>query len=69
MYIPHMLVPCVSQEYPTPAARPKNSILENLHLKEEGINIMRHWQDDLDQFVAGSREQLINEVMSEQKIA
>jgi len=65
MDVPHRVRPCPSVEYPTPAARPKNSILENRRLKEEGINVMGSWQDDLIRFVAGFREQLINEVVSE----
>ncbi|MEE8540333.1 MAG: sugar nucleotide-binding protein, partial [Desulfobacterales bacterium] len=67
MDVPYKLVPCPSVEYPTPAARPKNCILENRHLKEENINVMKQWQDDIDQFVNSFREQLINEVMSQDK--
>ena len=64
MDVPHRLVPCSSEEYPTPAARPKNSILENRRLKEENINVMTFWQADIDAFVAGFRERLIDEAMS-----
>jgi dTDP-4-dehydrorhamnose reductase len=61
MGVPHAVVPCSSDAYPTPAIRPQNSILENRRLKKMDINIMAHWQDDLDRFIAGFREQLINE--------
>ena len=62
MDVPLTIVPCTSNEYPTPAKRPTNSILENRHLKEKGINIMAHWQDDLDQFVSSFGERLIDEI-------
>jgi dTDP-4-dehydrorhamnose reductase len=62
MDVPHAVIPCTSEEYPTPAARPKNSILENRHLKEKGINIMAPWRDDVDHFVANFRDRLINEI-------
>jgi dTDP-4-dehydrorhamnose reductase len=65
MDVPHKLVPCTSREYPTPAARPKNSILENRHLKEENINVMISWRADIDEFVAGFKAQLIDEVTSQ----
>lgn len=61
MGVPHAVVPCSSAEYSSPAKRPQNSILENRRLKRMDINIMAPWQDDLDRFIAGFREQLINE--------
>jgi dTDP-4-dehydrorhamnose reductase len=60
--VPHTIVPCTSEEFPTRAKRPKNSILENSNLKEKGINIMSQWQDDIDRFVSSFREGLIGEV-------
>ena len=45
------MVPCTTAEYPTPAVRPKCSILENRRLKNENLNIMNHWQTDLDDYV------------------
>lgn len=45
------VLPCTSEEYPIPAIRPLNSILENRQLKIEGLNIMPHWQKDLDIFI------------------
>ena len=64
MGVPHAVVPCSSDAYPTPAIRPQNSILENRRLKKMDINIMAPWQDDLDRFIAGFREQLINEAQA-----
>jgi dTDP-4-dehydrorhamnose reductase len=65
MKVPHTIVPCTSEEFPTRAKRPKNSILENRHLKEKGINIMSQWQDDIDRFVSSFRERLIGEIKKE----
>ncbi len=62
MGVPHWLIPCTTAEYPTPAARPGNSILENRRLKETGLNLMRPWQDDLDEFIARYRNDLLKEV-------
>ncbi len=59
MEIPHSIEPCTTQEYPTPAPRPRNSILENQRLKQEGISLMRDWHADVDQYVADFREELI----------
>jgi dTDP-4-dehydrorhamnose reductase len=55
------LRPCPSSDYPTPAVRPRNSILENLHLKEESLNLMRPWQEDVDEFVEAFGEDLLEE--------
>lgn len=61
MGVPHSFVPCTTEEYPTPAARPMNSILENKRLKESGINLMQGWKSDLEEFVFRFRDRLINE--------
>ena len=63
MQVSHNIVPCTSEEYPTRAKRPKNSILENRHLKEKGINIMSQWQADIDEFVSGFGEELVAEIL------
>ena len=62
MQVSHHIVPCTSREYPTRAQRPKNSILENRHLKEKGINMMSQWQDDIDAFVSAFGEDLVAEI-------
>ncbi len=53
--------PCPTSDYPTPAARPRNSILANGRLKEAGLNLMRPWEEDLDEFVGAFREDLLRE--------
>lgn len=65
MRVPHNVHPCTSAQYPTRAARPKNSILENRRLKMEGINCMRPWEEDLEEFVALNRERLMREARGE----
>jgi dTDP-4-dehydrorhamnose reductase len=51
MEIKTRVTPCSSNEYPTPATRPMNSILENRQLKMEGLNLIPHWRRDLDNFL------------------
>jgi len=62
MEVPYSMVPCTTRDYPTPAQRPANSILENQRLKNEGINIMRDWRADLMQFAAMFKDRLLDEV-------
>jgi len=61
MGAPHCVLPCPSSEYPTPAQRPMNSILENRRLKESGINLMRDWRLDVAAFAAAFKDRLIAE--------
>ena len=65
MGVPHSFVPCTTAEYPTPAVRPMNSILENRRLKEAGINLMQGWKSDVEEFVFRFRDRLINETREE----
>lgn len=58
------LKPCSSRDYPTPAARPRNSILENRRLKVAGLNLMRPWQEDLEEFVGAFGGDLLREAQA-----
>ena len=42
--------PCETREYPRPAPRPANSVLENRLLKLQGLDLMPSWQDAYHQF-------------------
>ena len=48
----HNLLPCSTEEYPTAAKRPANSILGNARLKALGINEFRDWREDVASFAA-----------------
>lgn len=61
MGVPHNVVPCTSDQFPTRAIRPKNSILENRRLNAEGINCMSPWEEDLEDFAVRFRERLMRE--------
>ena len=56
MDVKHNLVPCETRDFPTPARRPSNSILENKRLKELGLDVMPPWQDDLRAFVKANKK-------------
>jgi len=62
MDVPHRIAPCTTVEYPTPARRPANSILENGRLKQRGLNIFENWDVELERFVREHRTSLTNEI-------
>jgi dTDP-4-dehydrorhamnose reductase len=61
MAVRHNLIPCNTDDYPTPAVRPRNSILENRRLKELGCNLIPHWHTGIDQFVERYKDNLLKE--------
>ncbi|MEA3469265.1 MAG: dTDP-4-dehydrorhamnose reductase [Thermodesulfobacteriota bacterium] len=61
MQIPYNIAPCSTTEYPTPAHRPANSILENSRLKQAGLSVFTSWQKDIDQYVKLHKKELIEE--------
>ncbi len=61
MEVPYRLTPCSTAEYPTPAHRPGNSILENKRLNDAGVSVFRSWQEDIDRFVASYKDTLTQE--------
>ena len=66
--IAHQVIPCTTEEYPLPAARPKNSILENERLKKEGLHCMTEWRKDLDTFTDRFGQRLLDEPFNHQSM-
>ncbi len=62
MGVPFCVSPCTTAEYPTPAKRPTNSILENGMLKQLGINQFTDWKEELASFVQQNRAKLLAEI-------
>ncbi|MBI9021426.1 MAG: dTDP-4-dehydrorhamnose reductase [Verrucomicrobia bacterium] len=62
MNVPHCRAPCTTAEYPTPAKRPANSILENAALKKLGINQFGNWEEELAHFVSKHGDALRAEI-------
>lgn len=59
--VEHRIVPCTTEQFPTPTRRPQNSILENARAKKLGINVFGDWKDELAEFVKQHGEAMINE--------
>jgi len=50
------LVPATSAEFPSPVKRPRYSVLDNQHLRRQGLDIMPPWRDALRAYLAEMRE-------------
>jgi len=65
MGVDHSFIPCTTEDYPTPAHRPANSILRNKVLDDHGLSVFPPWQDDVDHFIDAFRVQLLEEARAE----
>jgi dTDP-4-dehydrorhamnose reductase len=54
------VVPIRTVDYPTPARRPAFSVLADRNLDLEGLNVMRPWQEALDDCMSRYREVLLH---------
>ena len=54
--IPVRVIPVASAEYPRPARRPANSVLDNLMLRVQGLDIMPPWEDSLASHISEIKE-------------
>jgi dTDP-4-dehydrorhamnose reductase len=61
MGVPFSLEPCTTADYPTPARRPENSILDNSVLKANGLNRMVAWEEDVLTFARQYHAELLAE--------
>lgn len=52
---PNLIEPCLTEEYPTPARRPKYSVLASERIGDFGMSGLAAWQDSLSEVV---REQM-----------
>ena len=61
------LEPCRLKDIHKKAKRPTNCILENRVLKKNGLNMMKHWQEDLSLFLDEFGEELIKQAKGSSK--
>lgn len=48
---PVQVNPCTTEEYPLPAHRPRNSVLEHISIRTNGLNDLRPWREGLRDFI------------------
>lgn len=59
--------PCSLKEYPQPAKRPLNCILENRLLKNVGFNVMVDWKEDINEYLSIHGKDLIKEAKAKKR--
>ncbi len=52
---PANLLEASSKDFPSPVKRPDYSVLRNKHLQDQGLDIMPHWRDALQDYVRAER--------------
>lgn len=50
-YYPVIVYPCTTEEYPVPAPRPKNSVMEHISIRTNGLKDLRPWREGLCEFL------------------
>lgn len=53
---PVELLPCSTEQFPRPAPRPRNSVMEHLAIRTNGFKEIRHWREGLRDFLLEMRE-------------
>ncbi|WP_025699325.1 dTDP-4-dehydrorhamnose reductase [Paenibacillus forsythiae] len=50
------LEPCTTEQFPRPAPRPRNSVMEHLSIRTNGLKDLRPWREGLKAFLAELRD-------------
>ncbi|MDQ0196805.1 dTDP-4-dehydrorhamnose reductase [Paenibacillus wynnii] len=50
------LEPCDTEQFPRPAPRPRNSVMEHLSIRTNGFQDIRHWREGLRDFLLELKE-------------
>ncbi|MFC1494599.1 dTDP-4-dehydrorhamnose reductase [Thermodesulfobacteriota bacterium] len=58
---------CSIKEYPQPAKRPLNCILENRLLKNVGYNVMDNWKEDINEYLSVHGKNIVKEAKLKKK--
>lgn len=51
------LQPCSTEQFPRPAKRPSNSVMEHLAIRVNGLEELPHWKDGLRRFMLEMKQQ------------
>ncbi|MFC7679248.1 dTDP-4-dehydrorhamnose reductase [Paenibacillus sp. GCM10028914] len=54
--LPAILEPCTTDQFPRPAPRPSNSVLEHVAIRTNGFDELPHWRDGLRQFLLDMKQ-------------